>query len=719
MEEQAENPKPESLFNKLSKKFWSWLDADPPANNTKSEPACRNQFEKAVADAEFMLIYASTNRNIDIKRKSIEILSKTKLHVKNMETPSPEEEADFWLVYQELCKLVRPATAESIKANLPLERTFSSWLLEDIFGLFGLPGSRITSKVRKSMSLYVVFTVLVLLLVLFFQIYWVIGNQLFIKLDNLLQAERDLSIQITENSPENNISVTQSNQDLVQVQLTGIEKKQQSLESQLVQTLKIFLKWSKPWYTLINKGEPGIGNKYDSQLKEINDQIIALEQQVRVDPDGSKEAANNEDVLTALKSETENKSKVQSKIDLVTQKSALDALLTSLNEKELEIQDQKEKLIEERSVLENQKADLVKGETDIKLALNTLKDDLASKLKAEPLPPQETLDIYKLQIDYIDNLLSKNPDFGKQAPQSENNRLLTDQATQLNYIVTTKGNIKTRLDYIDTQTKSPDQPSDDDLKRDLTPLLNNPEKEQNAIYALVNQADSLQEQLSEIDTIQQMVQDEMNTLQGKIDSIQVTNISADTQKLLDSVADKITNGRKEKKLKLEIQMNELESQAQAEAIREDSSPAQLVGRFVLDILQSYLLPLLYGILGAATFAVRSLSRQIRSVRYSETSGVQYLSHISLGAMAGILVGWFSFLIPNDNFIGSISPMAIAFLVGYNIELLFSKMDELVVTKLREIRQRTLSTSGMDDQKVAETTVPSEQPGQEISAREES
>jgi len=216
-----------------------------------------------------------------------------------------------------------------------------------------------------------------------------------------------------------------------------------------------------------------------------------------------------------------------------------------------------------------------------------------------------------------------------------------------------------------------------------------------------------------------MVQDEMNTLQGKIDSIQVTNISADTQKLLDSVADKITNGRKEKKLKLEIQMNELESQAQAEAIREDSSPAQLVGRFVLDILQSYLLPLLYGILGAATFAVRSLSRQIRSVRYSETSGVQYLSHISLGAMAGILVGWFSFLIPNDNFIGSISPMAIAFLVGYNIELLFSKMDELVVTKLREIRQRTLSTSGMDDQKVAETTVPSEQPGQEISAREES
>ena len=102
----------------------------------------------------------------------------------------------------------------------------------------------------------------------------------------------------------------------------------------------------------------------------------------------------------------------------------------------------------------------------------------------------------------------------------------------------------------------------------------------------------------------------------------------------------------------------------------------MAAQFVLAILQSYLLPLFYGILGAGTFVLRSLSKEIEEETFSEDKGTQHLLRVSLGALAGILVGWFSFLIPSETtpFVGSISPLAIAFLVGYNIEVFFSLMD---------------------------------------------
>jgi hypothetical protein len=59
--------------------------------------------------------------------------------------------------------------------------------------------------------------------------------------------------------------------------------------------------------------------------------------------------------------------------------------------------------------------------------------------------------------------------------------------------------------------------------------------------------------------------------------------------------------------------------------------------------------------------------------------VQHILSISLGALTGIMVGWFSFLLPQEStgFLGSVSPLAIAFLVGYNIELFFRLMDKAV------------------------------------------
>jgi hypothetical protein len=54
-----------------------------------------------------------------------------------------------------------------------------------------------------------------------------------------------------------------------------------------------------------------------------------------------------------------------------------------------------------------------------------------------------------------------------------------------------------------------------------------------------------------------------------------------------------------------------------------------------------------------------------------------LLRLALGTLAGLIVGWFIFLLPGQTFLASISPFALAFLVGYNIEIIFSWMDNFI------------------------------------------
>ncbi len=103
---------------------------------------------------------------------------------------------------------------------------------------------------------------------------------------------------------------------------------------------------------------------------------------------------------------------------------------------------------------------------------------------------------------------------------------------------------------------------------------------------------------------------------------------------------------------------------------------QLSSAFVLGALQIYFLPLLYGLLGAATFVLRTLSTEIKTLTYSYDSEIRFRLRLSLGALAGMAVGWF---LKPDSVSGlvSLSPMALAFLMGYNVEVLFSIMDKFI------------------------------------------
>ena len=105
---------------------------------------------------------------------------------------------------------------------------------------------------------------------------------------------------------------------------------------------------------------------------------------------------------------------------------------------------------------------------------------------------------------------------------------------------------------------------------------------------------------------------------------------------------------------------------------------RISAEFIIRSLQIYVLPLIYGLLGALIFTLRSLSKEIKNLTYTSHSETKYRLRISMGLLGGMAIGWF--FKPEDVAeASSLSPMAISFLVGYNVELLFNLMDKLIAT----------------------------------------
>jgi hypothetical protein len=112
-------------------------------------------------------------------------------------------------------------------------------------------------------------------------------------------------------------------------------------------------------------------------------------------------------------------------------------------------------------------------------------------------------------------------------------------------------------------------------------------------------------------------------------------------------------------------------------------PAIYDTRLKVNLLVTWLLPGLYGLLGACVFLMRHLvmSHDRRYVR--ETSMLRefaILLRIALGGLAGIIIGWF--WVPAGAGGGSAAlpissiPFGIAFLAGFSIDMLFSLLDRL-------------------------------------------
>ena len=100
---------------------------------------------------------------------------------------------------------------------------------------------------------------------------------------------------------------------------------------------------------------------------------------------------------------------------------------------------------------------------------------------------------------------------------------------------------------------------------------------------------------------------------------------------------------------------------------------------ILQGMSAYLLPLIYGLVGACAFVLRALSRQIRERTFSTTDSViQFGLRLVLGALAGISIGWFlKPEVAGDNMVASLSPLALAFIAGYSVELVFTAIDKII------------------------------------------
>ncbi len=110
--------------------------------------------------------------------------------------------------------------------------------------------------------------------------------------------------------------------------------------------------------------------------------------------------------------------------------------------------------------------------------------------------------------------------------------------------------------------------------------------------------------------------------------------------------------------------------------------------YVLNVMQRYLLPLLYGLLGATAYVLRLLITAIQQETYTGRANVKYRMRLFSGALAGLLIGFF--IIPNETSgLAVLSPMALSFLAGYNVEVLFMAMDRFIDVIIERIQRRTM------------------------------
>ena len=98
---------------------------------------------------------------------------------------------------------------------------------------------------------------------------------------------------------------------------------------------------------------------------------------------------------------------------------------------------------------------------------------------------------------------------------------------------------------------------------------------------------------------------------------------------------------------------------------------------MLDFLATYVLPALYGLLGACAFVLRQLSADIAELRFANDLRVRYTLRLNIGLLAGLAVGWFISPDQNASVVANLSPLALAFVAGYGSELLFAVLDRIV------------------------------------------
>jgi len=110
----------------------------------------------------------------------------------------------------------------------------------------------------------------------------------------------------------------------------------------------------------------------------------------------------------------------------------------------------------------------------------------------------------------------------------------------------------------------------------------------------------------------------------------------------------------------------------------------------LQAISGYILPILYGLIGACFYILRQLPKEIEQLTFSMNSYIQYSLRLAQGPLAGIMVSYFlapdpesalTLTVPQgqslDPALTTLSPLALAFLAGYSVEFIFRFLDKML------------------------------------------
>ena len=101
-----------------------------------------------------------------------------------------------------------------------------------------------------------------------------------------------------------------------------------------------------------------------------------------------------------------------------------------------------------------------------------------------------------------------------------------------------------------------------------------------------------------------------------------------------------------------------------------------VAQSVLGSITQYILPVLYGFLGAMAAAMRLLRRKVDSSLVSYTDRARLQQGAILGVLGGAVIGLFASSVGGAGVAGGLGLSALALLAGYNVDGVFRLLDEL-------------------------------------------
>lgn len=115
------------------------------------------------------------------------------------------------------------------------------------------------------------------------------------------------------------------------------------------------------------------------------------------------------------------------------------------------------------------------------------------------------------------------------------------------------------------------------------------------------------------------------------------------------------------------------------------------------VIVGSILPFLYGLLGTLVFIVRNLAGEIRSGTFSRDSVTQYLLRLPMGMFAGLGIG---FLFEEEALSGlaALTPLGLAFVAGYSVDLIFAMLDRIIAAFTD--RQRSNNEDGPSQERQA-------------------